>query len=186
MTVPAPTRRAPAAQVGPPAGGLKGRAPEEWGARQVAEQVLIDRSTARITTGQRVSLNSVEAAAREEREGVTYFVFEHVSQVGSLLCMLPVGRPGRASPLPLPPSPWFPGPASVPRGGRAAALGVPWCHHKRRVRHALAATRQSSWRALAAATAAVQGSPTLRSAAKETYRHALAVTGAWVPWDSFS
>jgi len=43
--------------------------------------VLIDRSTARITTGQRVSLNSVEEASRQERDGLPYFVFEHVSQV---------------------------------------------------------------------------------------------------------
>lgn len=44
-------------------------------------QVLIDRSTARITTGQRVSLNSVEEASKQERDGTPYFVFEHVSQV---------------------------------------------------------------------------------------------------------
>ena len=43
--------------------------------------MLIDRSTARITTGQRVSLNSVEEASRQDRDGVPYFVFEHVSQV---------------------------------------------------------------------------------------------------------
>lgn len=66
--------------VGPPAGILKGRAPEEWTPRQVAEQVLVDRSTARITTGQRISLNSVEEAAVETRDGATYWVFEHVSQ----------------------------------------------------------------------------------------------------------
>ncbi|KAI7843157.1 hypothetical protein COHA_003141 [Chlorella ohadii] len=66
--------------VGPPSGILKGRTPDQWTARQVAEQVLIDRSTARITTGQRVSLNSVEEASRQERDGLPYFVFEHVSQ----------------------------------------------------------------------------------------------------------
>ena len=47
--------------------------------------MLIDRSTARITTGQRVSLNSVEASNKEERDGTPYFVFEHVSQVGVCL-----------------------------------------------------------------------------------------------------
>lgn len=41
------------------------------------------RSTQRTTTGQRVSLNSVEAAAAETRDdGTTYFLYEHVSQVG--------------------------------------------------------------------------------------------------------
>ena len=47
-------------------------------------QVLIDRSTARVTNGERVSLNSVEEAAAEQRQpdGGTYYVFEHVSQGG--------------------------------------------------------------------------------------------------------
>lgn len=48
--------------------------------------MLIDRSTARITTGQRVSLNSVEEASRQDRDGVPYFVFEHVSQVRPCRC----------------------------------------------------------------------------------------------------
>ena len=46
-------------------------------------QVLIDRSTGRITSGQRVSLSSVEDSAAEQRDGVTYYVYEHVSQVGA-------------------------------------------------------------------------------------------------------
>lgn len=66
--------------MGPPAGVLKASTPEQWNAKQVAEQVLIDRSTARITTGQRVSLNSVERAERRQLDGTPYFVFEHVSQ----------------------------------------------------------------------------------------------------------
>lgn len=43
------------------------------------------RSTARVSTGQRVSLNSVEEAASEEREGHKYWVYEHLSQVNSTL-----------------------------------------------------------------------------------------------------
>ena len=39
------------------------------------------RSTARVTTGQRVSLNSIESAVQESRDGLTYWVYEHLSQV---------------------------------------------------------------------------------------------------------
>lgn len=66
--------------VGPPAGTLRTTPQAQWTARQVAEQVLIDRSTARITSGQRVSLNSVEDATAVEKDGVTYYMYEHVSQ----------------------------------------------------------------------------------------------------------
>ena len=66
----------------------------------MAQQILIDRSTGRMTTGQRVSLNSVEAAAAEQRGGSdpaaasTYFVFEHVSQVGVRVCVWGGGSHG--------------------------------------------------------------------------------------------
>ena len=53
----------------------------EWTARQVAEAVLADRSTSRVTAGQRVSLNSVEEAMQEERGGQLYFVYDHITQV---------------------------------------------------------------------------------------------------------
>eukprot|EP00887_Chlorella_sp_A99_P002941 scaffold24.g2941.t1 len=47
----------------------------------VSVSVLIDRSTARVTNGQRVSLRSVEAAEATTRDdGQTYWVYEHVSQ----------------------------------------------------------------------------------------------------------
>lgn len=49
-------------------------------------QVLLDRSTGRLTTGQRVSLNSVESTEAVERDGVKYFVYEHVSQVSLVPC----------------------------------------------------------------------------------------------------
>ena len=45
-------------------------------------QVLADRSTARVTSGQRVSLNTVEAVSEEQRAGGTFWLYEHVSQVG--------------------------------------------------------------------------------------------------------
>lgn len=67
--------------VGPPGGLLAGRPPAAWTPKAVAEQVLIDRSTARVTNGQRVSLRSVEAAEATTRDdGQTYWVYEHVSQ----------------------------------------------------------------------------------------------------------
>ena len=43
--------------------------------------VCCSRSTARVTTGQRVSLNSIESAVQESRDGLTYWVYEHLSQV---------------------------------------------------------------------------------------------------------
>jgi len=66
--------------VGPVVGRLKNTSPEDWDAQEVAELVLVDRSTARVTSGQRVALNSIEAAAKEKRNGAPYFVYEHVSQ----------------------------------------------------------------------------------------------------------
>ena len=66
--------------VGPPAGTLRVTTPEQWTPKQVAEQVLVDRSTARITSGQRVSLNVVEQAKVTEKDGFKYYIYEHVSQ----------------------------------------------------------------------------------------------------------
>lgn len=66
--------------VGPAAGVLKERPPAEWRAREVASTVLIDRSTARVTNGQRVALNDVEEAHVEDRQGGRVFVYEHLSQ----------------------------------------------------------------------------------------------------------
>eukprot|EP00890_Picochlorum_soloecismus_P004705 jgi/Picsp_1/5235/NSC_02598-R1_lumen targeted protein len=66
--------------VGPPAGLLKSKKPEEWSAKELAEQILIDRSTARVTSGQRVSLSTVENAKYIERGSQRYCVYEHVSQ----------------------------------------------------------------------------------------------------------
>ncbi|GAB4815892.1 hypothetical protein N2152v2_002938 [Parachlorella kessleri] len=66
--------------VGPPGGTLRDQEPSQWAPKAVAEQVLIDRSTGRLTSGQRVSLNSVEAVEEREQEGVRYILYEHVSQ----------------------------------------------------------------------------------------------------------
>lgn len=66
--------------VGPPAGTLRTTKVEDWTARQLAEQVLLDRSTGRVTSGQRVSLSTVEEARWVEKGGRKYCVYEHVSQ----------------------------------------------------------------------------------------------------------
>ncbi|KXZ53907.1 hypothetical protein GPECTOR_6g825 [Gonium pectorale] len=66
--------------VGPASGILKGRSPEEWKPREVALTVLIDKSTARTTAGQRVALNDVQEAHLDARNGLQYWVYEHVSQ----------------------------------------------------------------------------------------------------------
>ncbi|EFJ45610.1 hypothetical protein VOLCADRAFT_105895 [Volvox carteri f. nagariensis] len=66
--------------VGPASGVLKGRNPAEWKPREVALTVLVDRSTARTTAGQRVALNDVQEAHLETRDGLQYWVYEHISQ----------------------------------------------------------------------------------------------------------
>ncbi|CAL8470782.1 g10324 [Coccomyxa elongata] len=66
--------------VGPASGKLATKPLQDWTAREVADTVLQDRSTARVTTGQRVSLNTIEEAATETRDGHTYWAYEHTSQ----------------------------------------------------------------------------------------------------------
>jgi hypothetical protein len=66
--------------VGPPAGSLRTTPFENWTAKQVAAEILADRSTARITSGQRVSLNTVEDAISVEKDGTIYYIYEHISQ----------------------------------------------------------------------------------------------------------
>ncbi|KAL6763124.1 hypothetical protein V8C86DRAFT_2507771 [Haematococcus lacustris] len=66
--------------VGPASGVLKDSPPESWKPLDVALTVLIDRSTSRLTTGQRFALNDVEEAHAEQRPSGTYFVYEHRSQ----------------------------------------------------------------------------------------------------------
>ena len=56
----------------------EGECPAPWSQRVCAS---VARSTARVSTGQRVSLNSVEQAAKEARNGQTYWAYEHLSQV---------------------------------------------------------------------------------------------------------
>lgn len=106
-----------------------------------------------------MSLSSVEAAAAETREdGVVYYVYEHVSQVGAPRLHERARRPQRVS--------------AAATGacctGHAAALAA-----RRRCSENLAPLdRLGCWLA-----AGVQGSPTLRALSRETYRHSLAVTG---------
>eukprot|EP00192_Tetraselmis_astigmatica_P021173 CAMPEP_0117682430 /NCGR_PEP_ID=MMETSP0804-20121206/19656_1 /TAXON_ID=1074897 /ORGANISM="Tetraselmis astigmatica, Strain CCMP880" /LENGTH=296 /DNA_ID=CAMNT_0005492543 /DNA_START=14 /DNA_END=904 /DNA_ORIENTATION=- len=66
--------------VGPASGVLRGVPVEQWDPEAIAQTVLIDRSTARVTTGQRVALNSIETVDKVERDGVPYIYYEHVAQ----------------------------------------------------------------------------------------------------------
>jgi hypothetical protein len=75
--------------VGPPGPVLKAKDPTTWTAKLVAEQVLVDKSTARVTSGQRVSLSSVEEAAVEDREGIKYYVYEYVAQASETFSFFP-------------------------------------------------------------------------------------------------
>ena len=62
--------------------------PSSWSPRAVAEAVLVDRSTARTTSGQRLALNSVERAEAITKGGGggggsggdRYFLYEHLAQ----------------------------------------------------------------------------------------------------------
>ena len=55
----------------------QGEAPS---AKRVANAVLTERATARVTTGQRLALASVEEADVVERDGCKYYWYEYVSQ----------------------------------------------------------------------------------------------------------
>eukprot|EP00879_Flechtneria_rotunda_P026245 GHRR01027974.1.p1 GENE.GHRR01027974.1~~GHRR01027974.1.p1 ORF type:complete len:208 (+),score=53.59 GHRR01027974.1:604-1227(+) len=66
--------------VGPAGGVLKDTLQNQWKPREVALTVLVDRSTARTSTGQRTALNDIEEAHAEERNGQTYYVYEHTTQ----------------------------------------------------------------------------------------------------------
>ncbi|KAF6251169.1 lumen targeted protein [Scenedesmus sp. NREL 46B-D3] len=61
-------------------GVLKDLPQQEWRPREVALTVLVDRSTARLSSGQRTALNDVIEAHTEERSGQTFYVYEHTSQ----------------------------------------------------------------------------------------------------------
>lgn len=87
--------------VGPASGVLKGAPVDSWKGYDVAETVLIDRSTARLTTGQRTSLNDVEGVTKDTRDGLAYWVYEHVSQARGwrwvlvAVHVMPSSSPGR-------------------------------------------------------------------------------------------
>eukprot|EP00878_Enallax_costatus_P031048 GHUV01033882.1.p1 GENE.GHUV01033882.1~~GHUV01033882.1.p1 ORF type:complete len:297 (+),score=49.64 GHUV01033882.1:64-954(+) len=66
--------------VGPASGVLRDKPQEQWTPREVALTVLVDRSTARLSSGQRTALNDVEESHKEERDGQVYYVYEHTSQ----------------------------------------------------------------------------------------------------------
>ena len=66
--------------VGPFPPKLRGKKPEEWKPKQVAEAVLADRATGRIATGQKVSLAEVEYARGEKIGDVDYVYYEYISQ----------------------------------------------------------------------------------------------------------
>jgi hypothetical protein len=52
----------------------------------VAFTVLADRSTSRMSSGQRTSLNDIEGVQVVEKGGQQYVMYEHLSQVGSSFC----------------------------------------------------------------------------------------------------
>eukprot|EP00240_Pyramimonas_obovata_P016138 CAMPEP_0118952772 /NCGR_PEP_ID=MMETSP1169-20130426/55419_1 /TAXON_ID=36882 /ORGANISM="Pyramimonas obovata, Strain CCMP722" /LENGTH=300 /DNA_ID=CAMNT_0006900099 /DNA_START=70 /DNA_END=972 /DNA_ORIENTATION=- len=53
---------------------------DEWKPEQVAEAILEEKSTGRVTSGQRVAMSSLEEATLVERNGTKYWLYEHVAQ----------------------------------------------------------------------------------------------------------
>eukprot|EP00959_Pyramimonas_sp_CCMP1952_P297787 6229580-Pyramimonas_sp.AAC.1 len=53
---------------------------DKWTPNQLAEAILEEKSTGRVTNGQRVAMSSLEEATFVERDGTKYCLFEHVSQ----------------------------------------------------------------------------------------------------------
>ncbi|CAM6101254.1 unnamed protein product [Calypogeia fissa] len=67
--------------VGPPNSTfLKDSDPSTWDAKDVARSVLTDKSTARMTTGQRVAEISILETKTEEKDGVRYWYYEYMVQ----------------------------------------------------------------------------------------------------------
>eukprot|EP00798_Chlamydomonas_sp_ICE-L_P003868 gene3868-13931_t len=66
--------------VGPASGVLTEIDVEEWKPIDVALTVLIDRSTSRVSTGQRVAMNDVEDAYLMDKPDGRFYVYEHQSQ----------------------------------------------------------------------------------------------------------
>ncbi|DBA69530.1 TPA: hypothetical protein ACH3X2_012730 [Trebouxia sp. C0005] len=78
--------------VGPPPPWLNERKPDDWKPRDVANAVLIDRATARVTTGQRKSLDQIEQVQQKQGEdGNVYWTYDHISQ-GSPSTFTPTDR----------------------------------------------------------------------------------------------
>ena len=67
-------------QVGSPSPALNDKPPEQCKARDIAQSVLIDRSTARITSGQRISLSTVANVSQEQKGDYSYIYYEALSQ----------------------------------------------------------------------------------------------------------
>jgi len=78
--------------VGPPPPWLGEIKTDNWKPRDVANAVLIDRATARVTTGQRKSLDQIDNVTEKQAEdGSTYYFYDHVSQ-GSPSTFTPTER----------------------------------------------------------------------------------------------
>lgn len=59
---------------------LESKPTKEWTAKQVANAVLADKATGRVSSGQRVSLAEIDNARAEEIDGARYFYYEYISQ----------------------------------------------------------------------------------------------------------
>ena len=61
---------------------LMNKSEKEWTAKNVANAILADKRTGRVTaSGQKISLAEVDNAVKEEKEdGTTYYYYEYISQ----------------------------------------------------------------------------------------------------------
>lgn len=117
--------------------------------------VLVRRSTARLSSGQRTALNDVEEAHAEERDGQTYWVYEHTTQVGAAWRLRCGGKPLTTL---------------------HAALAGWGCGTRAPARSTCCRCTHDACSMRAQCAHAPQGSPTISSTRTETYRHALAVS----------
>lgn len=66
--------------VGPIPTTLEDKPSSEWDPEDLALTVLAEKSTGRVTTGQRVTLNAVEDARTQVIDGTRYWTYEHLAQ----------------------------------------------------------------------------------------------------------
>eukprot|EP01025_Chloroclados_australasicus_P011138 TRINITY_DN1481_c0_g1_i1.p2 TRINITY_DN1481_c0_g1~~TRINITY_DN1481_c0_g1_i1.p2 ORF type:complete len:301 (-),score=21.95 TRINITY_DN1481_c0_g1_i1:336-1208(-) len=66
--------------VGPASNELNLKPIQEWAAKEVATQVLADKSNAKNSLGQRIPISQLQQAAKVTKDGRPYYIYEHIQQ----------------------------------------------------------------------------------------------------------